>query len=253
MSSKMTSAYPMKNSLLARRFSNSASVLLLTFALALALCNVTNWGLVPPHDPLLGLSLRTVFWILGGLFLAVALACLGAGAPFLRIFLVAWVAFGFEVYQLVLLFAPSRAMHGYFGYFSSVFNLPSQLIALFAQGAFLYLLAGGIFLVFQLRRGEQQDEALARQKASGEMLKCKCHACGGPILFSATNLGQQLPCPHCQANITLRKPDEKLKISCFFCKEHIEFPAHAIGEKLKCPHCHKDITLKELASQTQIS
>lgn len=243
----MTSSYAMKNSLLARRFLNSAGVLLLTFALALAWCNMANWSLVPPHDPLSGLSLRTVFWILGGLFLAVALVCLGVGAHFLRIFLVAWVAFGFEVYQIGLLFAPSRAIHGYFGYLSAVFNLPLQMVALLAQGAFLYLLAGGLFFVLQHRRGEQQVQALARQVASGEMLKCRCHACGGPILFSAANLGQQLPCPHCQANTTLRKPDESLKISCFFCKEHIEFPAHAVGEKLKCPHCHKDITLKEPA------
>ena len=73
-----------------------------------------------------------------------------------------------------------------------------------------------------------------------------CPVCGVHIRFDERNLGQKIPCPHCQKAITLRKLD-LLKMACFFCQEHIEFPPHAIGEKMPCPHCHMDITLKEPA------
>jgi DNA-directed RNA polymerase subunit RPC12/RpoP len=70
-----------------------------------------------------------------------------------------------------------------------------------------------------------------------------CPACGGHIEFAAQNLGQEIPCPHCQKTITLHKPD-LLKMACFFCHGHIEFPTHAIGTKMACPHCKMNITLK---------
>ena len=73
-----------------------------------------------------------------------------------------------------------------------------------------------------------------------------CPACGVHIRFDARNLGRQIPCPHCQKTLALRKPD-LLKMACFFCQGHIEFPTHAIGEKMACPHCNMDITLKEPA------
>jgi hypothetical protein len=91
-----------------------------------------------------------------------------------------------------------------------------------------------------------RERAAHKAELAAGFLKVSCPSCGGHIKFSIQNLGQKMPCPHCQTNITLRKP-ENLKVSCYFCKGHIEFPAHAIGQKLKCPHCHMDIGLKEPA------
>jgi uncharacterized paraquat-inducible protein A len=73
-----------------------------------------------------------------------------------------------------------------------------------------------------------------------------CPSCGIHIRFAGKNLGQKIPCPHCQTSITLRRPD-LLKMACFFCHGHIKFPPHAIGEKISCPHCNMGITLKEPA------
>lgn len=228
-----------------RWFLNSASVLLLTFALAFAMCNVVNSDLLLPKDPLSEVSLQAIFWILGGLFFVVSLVCLGLSSYLNRAVLVAWIAFNFQIYQSALFFHHNGAMHGYFGYYSSLFNLPLRMIELFVQGAFLYLLVGSLLVIVRLRRGERQAEVLAGRVACGEMLKCHCHGCGGHLLFSATNLGQKLPCPHCQTMVTLRKADESLKMACFFCKENIAFPAHAVGQKICCPHCNKDVRLKE--------
>jgi uncharacterized paraquat-inducible protein A len=100
----------------------------------------------------------------------------------------------------------------------------------------IYLITGGIAIIW-----------IERRKAhAAEFLKISCPACGGHIAFAIQNLGQQIPCPHCQAVIALRKP-ESLKMSCYFCKEHIEFPAHALGQKIPCPHCNRSITLMERA------
>lgn len=230
----------------AEAFLNSAIVLLLAFALALGWFNLANMSLTPPHDPLSGLTLRLLFWLVGGLFLAVSLFCLGVRSCFFRVLLVAWLAVNFEVYQLGLFSIGSRSLHTYFGYVSPMFGVPSRALELFVQGAFLCFLIGSLLLLFGFRRDKNQARAQADQLASGAMFKNYCPSCGGHILFSAINLGQKIPCPHCQCAITLRKPDN-LKMSCFFCQGHIEFPAHAIGQKLKCPHCHMDIGLKEPA------
>jgi predicted RNA-binding Zn-ribbon protein involved in translation (DUF1610 family) len=85
-----------------------------------------------------------------------------------------------------------------------------------------------------------------RQQRLHPVVKMSCPSCGIHIEFASPYVGRKIPCPECQATITLRKP-ENLKMSCFFCKEHIEFPAHALGQKIPCPHCKMDITLMEPA------
>ena len=95
-----------------------------------------------------------------------------------------------------------------------------------------------------MRGGARLGYKDGRDGVTVGLLKMPCPSCGGHIKFDTRNLGQKAACPHCQAMITLRKP-ENLKMACFFCKGHIEFPPHAIGEKMPCPHCKMDITLKE--------
>ena len=48
----------------------------------------------------------------------------------------------------------------------------------------------------------------ARRDAAAGLMKMSCPACGGHVKFAAQNIGQQISCPHCQAAITLSKPDE---------------------------------------------
>jgi len=49
-----------------------------------------------------------------------------------------------------------------------------------------------------------------RRDAIEGLMKMVCPACGGHVKFAVQNIGQQIPCPHCQASIILRKPDENL-------------------------------------------
>jgi DNA-directed RNA polymerase subunit RPC12/RpoP len=79
-----------------------------------------------------------------------------------------------------------------------------------------------------------------------ETRKMTCPGCGIHIRFALQNLGQRIPCPHCQKIITLREPD-LLKMVCLYCKQDVEFPPHAIGQKIRCPHCKNGMTLKEPA------
>jgi uncharacterized paraquat-inducible protein A len=82
-------------------------------------------------------------------------------------------------------------------------------------------------------------------KAELRFHKMACPNCGGHIKFAPDGVGTKMPCPHCQAAITLRRP-EYLKAACYFCKGHIEFPSHALGHKAKCPHCNMEITLQHV-------
>jgi DNA-directed RNA polymerase subunit RPC12/RpoP len=246
MNNATTFARPVKSRIFAEWFINSASVMLLVFAVTLFWCNLDDWNLIPPQESHLGVSLRSLFFIAGGIFLAVSFLCLGVSSYSFRVLLLAWLAVNFEVYQAFHLYNGSQTMQALFAYVSAPYGLSPQTIGMLAQAAFLYLLAGSLCLLVWFWLDEKDAVQLARQVASGAVLKTFCPDCGGHILFSATNLGQQVPCPHCQRTITLRKP-ENLKMACFFCQEHIEFPSHSIGEKIRCPHCKMDITLKEPA------
>jgi DNA-directed RNA polymerase subunit RPC12/RpoP len=219
---------------LTRCFIDSAAALLSAVTIALLLCNLANGTLVQPRDPLLMISMRTSFWILGAGGLAVTLICIVARQARLKLALVLWFALNLAVYRLGLQSVGVRGARGYLGALADTFDFSTGAADTILKTIFLYLFVGSaVLLAWSLL--DKPDEV---------PLKTICTNCGGHIAFSARNLDQQIPCPHCQATITLRKPD-LLKMSCFFCKEHIEFPAHAVGQKISCPHCKMEITLKE--------
>jgi hypothetical protein len=218
--------------------STVAGALLLAIAASLFLVNWTSpANLVLPHDPVFALSVRPLFWIAGGLALAVALVCLFDDRPSRQMILLAWVATNFAVYEGGLYWMGCRGLTGYLGGFSRTFSLPAtaaNALVLASLGSLLALSYGSLLWLRQ------------QKKLDRNFQKMSCPACGAHIKFALQNLGQKIPCPQCQTAITLRQPDN-LKIACFFCQGHIEFPAHAIGEKMPCPHCQMDITLKEPA------
>jgi hypothetical protein len=103
----------------------------------------------------------------------------------------------------------------------------------------LYLLAGSCGGIVWIWLG-------SRKPKSEKSYKMSCHSCGTHIEFNKSNLGQNIPCPNCQAVVNLRRPGEYLKMSCFFCQGYIEFPACALGTKLNCPLCNREIILKQV-------
>jgi hypothetical protein len=219
-----------------RIFTHSAAALVLAMASALLLINLTApKDLVQPHDPIFALSFRSMFWIIGGLGLVVALVCLFVERPTQAATWLAWLATNFLAYRIGLVSMGCHSLTGFLGSVTYAFGIPAKTASVLTDVAFAYLLGGSCAV---LLRGWRLSR-LART-----LEKMSCPACGVHIEFARGNLGQKIPCPHCQATVTLRKPD-LLKMSCYFCKKHIEFPPHAIGQKIHCPHCRMDITLKE--------
>ena len=234
----------MKPISLPRLFVHSAGALLLAAATGMFISIWAGRGLIHPHEPLLGMSLPEFFWIVGGLELSIGLICLFGKQTTLQATLVLWLAINFAAYQAGLWWmGGSAGFKGYLGDVSAAFGISAGTADLMLKVLVLYLLTGSLVSLLWLWL-KKESSALHGNLASN--LKISCPACGGHIAFSAGNLGQKIPCPHCRKETTLRKPG-LLKMSCYFCKEHIEFPSHAIGHKMRCPHCKNDITLMEQA------
>jgi DNA-directed RNA polymerase subunit RPC12/RpoP len=216
-----------------RIFTDSAGALFLALGLALLLANLSSLGFHQPHDPILAVSMDTLFWIGGALLVGFAFVCLFTKSRWVQLALILWLAVDFLVYQFGLRsMGIVHGLRGYVGSLAGAFSISPGSAELALNAIFGYLLLGScvcaVWIWWNRRNG----------------LKMVCAACGGHIAFTIKDLGKQTSCPHCKAAVTLREPGN-LKMSCFFCKEHIEFPTHALGQKIKCPHCKNDITLKE--------
>ena len=189
-------------------------------------------SLLETMDPILGIRFRFVVLFFGLAELILAFLCLYTGKRGLTLGLLAWLAANLIVYRVGLSYMGWPRPPTCLGNLVDLLNVSPRAADTMMSAVAAYLLVGSCLLLWKSRR------------VAPKALKLSCPNCGGHIRFSAQNLGQQIPCPHCRTTITLRKPDEMLKMSCFFCKEHIEFPSHALGQKIKCPHCKMDITLR---------
>jgi DNA-directed RNA polymerase subunit RPC12/RpoP len=227
---------------LIRIFTYSSGALLLAAASAGFITNWASAGFTTPHDPIFMISIRLLFWIVGGVGLAVALVCLFGRKISLQLTLILWLSMNLVMYRAGLAcFGMRGGFRGYFANLSGVFGISPNTADEMLKIMVLYLLIGSsISLLFPWAWTRMRKVSV---QTNGH-IKNFCPSCGGKVEFPVDGIGREIPCPHCQTTITLRKR-ENLKMSCFFCKEHIEFPAHALGQKIHCPHCNMDITLKE--------
>ncbi|MGH7940532.1 MAG: hypothetical protein ACREFR_05620 [Limisphaerales bacterium] len=217
-------------------FINSAGALLLAMATALVLINWTSApDYVSPRDPIFAVSVNDWFWIFAGLGGALALVCLFSDGMRRPLLLLAGVGFECLIIRIGLAWEGCRSLSGYLQGFSRAFSISAGMANAVADAVFAYLFIGSCVALLLERR----------LPADLQWQKMSCPSCGGRVKFPIQNLGQMTDCPHCQALVTLRKPEEILKMACYFCKEHVEFPAHALGRKIKCPHCKIEIGLKE--------
>jgi hypothetical protein len=190
-------------------------------------------------DPLLGIPLRYAVLIVGGIELGVALICLFGKQIEVQIAWLAWMGANYILFRIGLLLMHCHPQATCIGSLTDPLRLSRGIIGFIMEIMPFFLVLGSYTAVvwFWLKGGLPKTI---------ESLKISCHSCGVHIEFAVQYIGRKISCPHCQAIITLRKP-ENLKTSCFFCKEHIEFPSHALGRKIPCPHCKMDITLTEPA------
>ena len=189
-------------------------------------------------EPILGFSHRHLMLITGLFEVPVAFICLCINKPKLSLSLVAWLAANLCLYRAGLWMMGWQHSNGLLIEPLGISLRVSDAILSIAS---FFLLVGSLAALLVKRK-----TLSLIQGSTSDSIKLSCPACGGHVKFASQNIGQKIPCPHCQTIIKLRKPD-LLKMSCFFCQEHIEFPSHCIGEKMPCPHCNKDITLMEPA------
>ena len=220
-------------------FIHSAGGIMLAAALTRFLIAAGSAQVLALPEPMLGIPLRYAVLAVGAFELVVALICHFGNQAGLQLGWLAWLATNYLVYWIGLWAMHVHPQATCIGSFTDPLHLSRGTTGLIIGFLPFYLLLGSyaalIWLWLEGRRAK-----------AAKFLKMSCPSCGIHIRFSDRNLGRKIPCPHCQTNITLRKPD-LLKTSCFFCQGHIEFPAHAIGEKIPCSHCNMDITLKEPA------
>jgi ribosomal protein S27E len=183
-----------------RIFIDSAAALLLGMALAQFLANWASAGLVQPHEPVIGISMRNVFWIAGIIELIVGLICFFGQQIGLKVILLLWLATNFLVYQVGLVWV--KESHGFSVYLTSLaeaFGIAPGTAYLLLKIVFLYLLIGSSVSLLWLRTGN-----------SKAFLKVACIHCNGHVEFPAGGIGQQVKCPHCSSIITLAEPEGNL-------------------------------------------
>jgi hypothetical protein len=240
---------------LIRSFIYSAGAILLVAALERFLIATGNaQHVLSQPDPILGIPLRYAVLIVGILELSVAVICLFGRQVGTQIGWLVWLLANYVILWVGLIYLHSHSQATCIGSLTDPLNLSSGATGLVMECIPIYLALGSfaaLIWVWFSKEAKASRLVAAQLRAdqydvAAGLSRTLCHSCGGKIKFSAQNIGQQIPCPHCQKAITLRKPENQ-KMSCFFCQGHIEFPPHAIGEKMPCPHCKMDITLKELA------
>jgi predicted RNA-binding Zn-ribbon protein involved in translation (DUF1610 family) len=225
-------------------FIQSAGTILLMAALIRFVIAAGSHSALAMPEPMLGLPIRYAVLLVGGFELTVALICLLGQRPGLQLSWLAWASTNYLVYWIGLYIMHCHPQTAGIGSLTDPLRLAHGIIGMIARFLPAYIALGSYAALLWLCIIEPM---LGRRRQSlSESLKMSCPSCGIHIRFKVKNLGQKIPCPQCQTNIALRRPD-LLKMACFFCKEHIKFPPHAIGEKIACPHCNMDITLKELA------
>ena len=219
-------------------FIKSAGVILLAAALVRLLIAASDIPALSLPEPMLGIPIRYAVLAVGVFELLVALICLFGKRTGLQLAWLAWMATNYAVYWTGLGLSHIHPQATGIGSLTDPLLLSRGAPGYITMWVPVYLMLGSYAALGWLWLEGRKSKA-------ARFWKMSCPSCGVHIRFDERNMGRQMPCPHCQTGITLRRP-ENLKMNCFFCKEHIEFPAHAIGEKIACPHCKMDITLKEI-------
>jgi hypothetical protein len=210
-------------------------------------------------DPMLGLPLRHAILAAGLMELVVACLCLFGRNTLLQTVWLVWLATTFVVYQIGLVWMHCHPQATCLGSLTDPLRWSRGLPGDFLDLVPYYLVFGSYAaLVTPCLRKRKVGQASSLSKVAtvsglspGEQfpahvrfLKISCAECGGHIEFSTNLFGEQMPCPHCRAIITLQKA-VNLKMACPACEGHVGFPDYALGQHIPCPHCQKEIILSK--------
>jgi Zn finger protein HypA/HybF involved in hydrogenase expression len=242
-------------------FIQSAGGILLAAALIRFLIAAGNAPVLAMPEPLLGLSIRYAMLLVGGFEMLIALICLFGRQPGFQLGWLVWASTNYLAYWIGLFIMQCHPQTTCIGSLTDPLRLargmPGLIIGLLPFYLWLGSCAAAIWLwigktlvarLVAIRPRKtivtEPSPAARRPAVLVRTLKISCTACGGHIEFPTNFFGERIPCPHCQAIITLQKA-RNLKMACTACEGHLEFPDHALGQTIPCPHCKMDIALKE--------
>jgi len=174
-------------------------MLLLALGAAQFIANGASFGLVQPLDPVLKISMRTLFWIVGAGEVGVALVCLFGRQATFKLGLVLWMTTDLVVYQGGFLSIPAH--HSFSNYLDSLaraFALSPGAAYWLVQTVVVWLWLGSAACLLWHWLGQRG------------CLKCACFHCGGHISFPAKGIGWQIDCPHCGRKTMLRAPETRM-------------------------------------------
>jgi hypothetical protein len=162
---------------IARQFLYTAAVLLLATCAAKIISSLGHGRILLQRDPVTGFLFRDLFRFVSVVELAIALVCFLSKRIWLSTSLVAWLATGFLIYRLVLLWAGYRRPCPCLGNLTDMLNISAQTADTGMKVILGYLLVGSYATLFWLWKDNRKS----------------C-------------IGQRIRCPHCKNEMTLKEP-----------------------------------------------
>ena len=184
-----------------------AGALLVMVATVLVLSSLSSNAASSPADPVFGLSLYYLTWVVGIGAAVMAGMCLLAERAWVCAPWVAWFAINLFIYLGGLHWKANWKIGTLMqeAQIPEMFGLRVSAAGFLAVGILTFLLAASLsaWVMGRLQSGVLQPGGAA---PDAELLKISCCHCDGHIAFPGSRLGELLDCPHCHKPITLACP-----------------------------------------------
>jgi cbb3-type cytochrome oxidase subunit 3 len=152
----------------------SAGALLTVTAIAKLVSSAGDARILQNPDPILSISFRHVFWIVGGIELVIATVCFFGKWIEIKAGLIAWLATSFLVYRIGLVWVGYHKPCSCLGNLTDALHIPPQMADTAMKIILAYLLIGSYAILFWLwrlhRKGEermQNDEIEPEARVGG--------------------------------------------------------------------------------------
>jgi hypothetical protein len=155
---------------LVRLFIESAGVLLIVTAIAKLVSSAGSARILLAMDPLLKISFREVFWVVGAIELIIGLFCLTRSRTILQLVLTAWLSTGILLYRVGLSWIDYAKPCFCLGNLADALHIPPPMVDTAMKCILLYLLIGSYGMLLWLWR--QKWTSLAAMTSSETLNKC---------------------------------------------------------------------------------
>lgn len=160
---------------LIRLFVTVAGLLLLATAIAKIVSSGGSSRIMQESDPLLKISFREVFRVIGLIELMIALICLLSRRVILQVALIAWLSTSFSLYHFGVYWIGYRKPCPCLGNLTDALNIPPQVADIVMKVILAYMLIGSYAALLWLWRQHKRISATAPAWWTGsDVLKLCC-------------------------------------------------------------------------------